>query len=100
MQSCELTARIGSELEEARGWKCRSEEQIQSTSCASDLPHFSGGRGSSGSLDGGVDFSVATPSVLLAGPLAVRGGAISECSLTTQLAPGAWQHCSPEHRKI
>jgi hypothetical protein len=30
------------------------EEQIQSTSCALDLPHFSGGCGSSGSFDGGV----------------------------------------------
>lgn len=57
MQNCEHPARVGSELHDARGWTCRSREQIQvhTQRLFPRFPHFSvSGGGSSGSFDRGV----------------------------------------------
>lgn len=70
MQSCELTARVGSELHDARGWSggaTREQIQIHTTPLPLTSPFFRvRGSGSMWILRWRGDFSVATPSVLLA----------------------------------
>ena len=93
MQNCEHPARVGSELHDARGWTCRSREQIQvhTQRLFPRFPHFSvSGGGSSGSFDGGV-ISLSPPHLSPGRPL--------DCSRTsrpqvyTTDPPDIWEHC-------